>query len=273
MNDYIGGSAVTVRTDERGRVTHQAERNLYLQQPNWLVLFGGDLIDVEKIESIRYENDRQDIVWRTVGSPNGSAKFDDGEVSFIRMGDATTEVRIFARQQFALPLFFRVFDVNLAPEIRDPIIESAYATFFTRTIANLQAAYDGRDFRIGREPASPSGNGAGPSVARLLATGAAAAAELLRHRGDMARVGEFLFGAGPAMPPPGVPVQHDAHGFRHFGAQTAGTTYLGARAETQAVIAGWAALVRDAPEFAAGLADAVHRDLDAIARATEAGES
>src|SRR6185503_21105942 len=42
MNDYIGGSVVAVQRDRRGRALHQAERNLYLQQPNWMVLFGGD---------------------------------------------------------------------------------------------------------------------------------------------------------------------------------------------------------------------------------------
>ena len=270
MNDYIGGSALAVRKDERGRVTHQAERNLYLQQPNWLVLFAGDLIDVEKIESIQYREDRHDIAWRTVGSPNGSAKHDDGDVSFVRSSGGTTEVRIFARQQFTLPMFFRVFDVNLLPEIRDPIIETAYSTFFTRTIANLQAAYDGRDFRIGREMPNRTGHGAeGPSLARVLATGAAAIGELLRHRGDVGRLSEFLFSAVPAIPLPGVPAQSDAHGFAHFGPQAAGTTYLGARADAQATIAGLAALARDAPDYAAGLADAVYRDLDAIARAMQ----
>lgn len=50
MNDYIGGSTSIVRADARGRPLWQAERNLYLQQPNWTVLLGGDVIDVEKID-------------------------------------------------------------------------------------------------------------------------------------------------------------------------------------------------------------------------------
>jgi len=121
---------VAIRRDGRRRVVQQAERNLYLQQPNWMVLFGGEVIDVEKLQSIRYGNDSQVIYWRTVRSANDSARFDDGSVSFIRTSAGETTVSVFARQQFALPLFFKVFDVNLAPGIRDPIVETAYTTFF-----------------------------------------------------------------------------------------------------------------------------------------------
>jgi hypothetical protein len=270
MNDYIGGATVAVRRDQRRRVVHQAERNLYLQQPNWLVLFGGEIIDVEKLETVSYRNDRQTISWRTVGSPNGSARYDDGSVSFTRAGPGRTAVRIFARQQFALPLFFQVFDFNLAPGIRDPIIESAYTEFFAGTIANLQAAYDGRDFRIGRdaEGAHPGGKG---DLPRYLATAAAAAAELLRHRGEVADFGQWLFGttgradAAAALTPP------DRNGFRHFRPAPDGTGHESQRRDERTIVSGMAALLRDAPDFLAGLADAVHEDLDRVANA-EAGD-
>jgi uncharacterized protein (DUF362 family) len=272
MNDYVGGATVTVRRDSRRRIVHQAERNLYLQQPNWMVVFGGEIIDVEKLETISYRKDRQTICWRTVRSPNDSARYDDGSVSFIRTGAGQTTVRIFARQQFALPLFFRVFDVDMAPGIRDPIIESAYATFFTGTIANLQAAYDGRDFRIGQDvgEASDAEQAGKHDLPRYLATAAAAIAELLRHRGDMADLGQWLLGASVG-PSAAVGLKEtDRHGFRHFDGTPSGTKYVGERGDEQAIVAGVAALVRDAPDFLAGLADAVHKDLDRMANSSEA---
>lgn len=59
MNDYIGGSSTAVACDAQQRIVRQIERNLYLPQPNYTILFGGDVIDVTKIETIRYEADRQ----------------------------------------------------------------------------------------------------------------------------------------------------------------------------------------------------------------------
>ncbi|HWZ71705.1 MAG TPA: DUF362 domain-containing protein [Casimicrobiaceae bacterium] len=266
MNDYIGGATVAVRRDGRQRVVHQAERNLYLQQPNWMVFFGGELIDVEKLEFINYKKDSQTISWRTVVSPNDSARHDDGSVSFARTGAGQTTVRIFARQQFALPLFFHLFDVNLAPGIRDPIIDSAYTTFFAGTIANLQAAYEGREFRIGQD----AGDAGIPEQAgmrelpRYLATAAAAVAELLRHRGDAVELGQWLFGANIGPVATSGRKETDRHGFRHFGPTPSGTRYVG-RGDEQAVVAGMAALIRDAPDFLTGFADAVHKDLDRMA--------
>ena len=86
MSDYIGGTAVPVAHDPEGRITHQAERNLYLPQPNYLVLYDGKVIDVTKIECIRYQPDRRTIYWKTVASENDSASYDDGIVSFERTG-------------------------------------------------------------------------------------------------------------------------------------------------------------------------------------------
>ena len=53
MNDYAGGRALATARDERGRVTRQIERNLYLPQPNYTALGGGVTIDVTKIETGR----------------------------------------------------------------------------------------------------------------------------------------------------------------------------------------------------------------------------
>jgi uncharacterized protein (DUF362 family) len=269
MNDYIGGSTVAVRRDGRRRVTHQAERNLYLQQPNWMVLFGGEMIDVEKLEFIEYKRNRQSIYWRTVGSPNGSASHDDGCVTFLRSGVGQTNVQIFARQQFALPLFFKFFDINMAPGIRDPIIESGYTNFFAGTIANLQARYDGRSYRIGND-ANQTGTRDGSQVgefARYFATAAAAVAELLRHRQDWFSNGGWLFRAGSGGNADRGRKDVDRHGFRHFS-HSPGLRTGGPNRSDEATVAGLAALMRDLPDFAMGLADAVSKDLDRVANGT-----
>lgn len=270
MNDYIGGDTVAVRRDGHGRVVQQAERNLYLQQPNWIVLFGGEVIDVEKIEHIRYERGRRTIHWRTVASPNGSATVDDGCVSFSRTGDGQTCVRVCARQKFTLPLTFRLFDIDLAPALRDPIIDGAYATYFSGTMANLQAAYEGKDFRIGHDAVAAASK---PSLPRLFATAAAALAELLRRRGSggLGDAAAWLLATQPvtvaasrAAPAPAV----DAHGFRHFAPASAAND---SEAGSDRLVAGMAAIARDAPDFLQGLADAVHHDLDRLA-ASAGGE-
>jgi uncharacterized protein (DUF362 family) len=157
MNDYLGGATVPVARDEEGRVLRQAERNVYLPQPNYLALFGGQPIDVCKLESIRYGADEQKICWRTVRSPNGSAAYDDGSVLFRAVdGGARTEIVIHARQQFTLPLFWQVVDLDRMPEVKDPLVADAYRTFFLATLDNFEARYEGRDFEIGR-PWDPDG--------------------------------------------------------------------------------------------------------------------
>jgi uncharacterized protein (DUF362 family) len=276
MNDYVGGSTVTVQSDRAGRIVRQAERNLYLQQPNWMVLFGAEVIDVEKLQSIAYQKDRQTIHWRTVSSPNASALIDDGSVSFSRTTEGQTRVEVFAHQHFALPLALQVFDINLAPSIRDPIIDGAYAQFFEGTMSNLQAAYDGREFRIGRETESAM-DSRRQNLPHVLATAAAAIAELLRHRRptvDIVGLRDGLAGFSGSTSSLTEEELHrpsaDAHGFRHFSSRpTTEHAVKHSQSGDDKLIAGLAALVRDAPAFARGLADAIHSDLNSLANLGE----
>jgi hypothetical protein len=150
MTDYIGGMAVPVARDRTGRVTHQAERNLYLPQPNYLAMYQGKVIDVTKLEFVQYEDDRQQIFWKTLKSENHSATFDDGIVTFTRTGENETAVSVFGRQQFALPLFFQIFNIDLNPWLKDLLVTHAYTTFFSQTLSNFEAKYEGREIRIGR---------------------------------------------------------------------------------------------------------------------------
>ncbi len=157
MNDYLGGVVVALAHDASGRPVRQAERNIYLPQPNYLVLYQGKPIDVSKLEVVDYTADRHRLYWKTVLSENGSATYDDGIATFERTSDGTC-ITITGRQQFTLPMFWQVFDPDIVPGLKARLVTHAYQTFFDRTIANLEALVEGRDIRIGRpvdEPAAP----------------------------------------------------------------------------------------------------------------------
>ncbi|MFF4378138.1 hypothetical protein [Kitasatospora sp. NPDC001547] len=151
MTDYLGGRVHVVSRDARGRPTRQIERNLYLAQPNYLAYYGGPPIDVCKLESVDYAEQRQRISWRTVRSPNGSADYDDGSVTFLPAdGGARTRIVIRVRQRFTLPLTWQVIRPDTRPKLRDPLVQDSYQRFFTRTLDNFEAQYEGRPYRIGR---------------------------------------------------------------------------------------------------------------------------
>jgi uncharacterized protein (DUF362 family) len=154
MNDYIGGMVTPVKRDRSGRVRFQAERNLYLPQPNYLVLSQGEPIDVSKIEVCEYSRIDHRMFWKTIRSENNSAIYDDGIVSFLKIGD-DTRVRIVGRQLFVLPPFFEAMHLDLAPQYKASLVTHAYKTFFDRTCANLEALVERRDIRIGRPWRSP----------------------------------------------------------------------------------------------------------------------
>ena len=155
MNDYLGGVLVVLADDEEGRPVRQAERNIYLPQPNYLVLFQGKPIDVSKLEVVEYDTDRHRLYWKTILSENGSAEYDDGIATFKRV-EGGTRVSIIGRQQFALPAFFQVFDPDLIPGLKAKLVTHAYQTFFDRTAANFEALVEGREIRIGRPVDEPS---------------------------------------------------------------------------------------------------------------------
>jgi uncharacterized protein (DUF362 family) len=154
MNDYLGGVIVPVEYDVNGRPVRQAERNLYLPQPNYLALFGGQPIDVTKIEAVRREIDAHHLYWKTLFSTNGSAAADDGIISFAR-SEAGTSIRIIGRQDFTLPPFWDLFDIRVVPTLEISLTTRAYQIFFDRTLANFEALVEGRDIAIGRSPDTP----------------------------------------------------------------------------------------------------------------------
>ncbi|MDH6244435.1 hypothetical protein [Mycobacterium sp. OTB74] len=157
MADYLGGRIVPVSHDGRGRVTRQAERNIYLPQPNYLAFWGGKPIDVCKIELVEYRPDHCRLSWRTVLSPNGSAEYDDGMLTFADNGDGRTRITISGRQKFQLPPFWEAVDLDRYPEVKNPLVTDAYRRFFSSTFDNFEACYEGRPHQIGTDavPASP----------------------------------------------------------------------------------------------------------------------
>ncbi|HME28162.1 MAG TPA: DUF362 domain-containing protein [Acetobacteraceae bacterium] len=155
MNDYLGGVLVALAHDRSGRPVRQAERNIYLPQPNYLVLYQGKPIDVSKLEVVEYGANRHRLFWKTVLSENNSATYDDGIATFERTTDGT-RITITGRQQFTLPPFWQVFDPSFVPGLKDRLVTHAYQTFFDRTIANFEALVEGRDIRIGRPVDEPA---------------------------------------------------------------------------------------------------------------------
>ena len=66
MNDYIGGVSCRWIYDQAARPIRQAERNIYLPQPNYLVLYQGKPIDVSKLEVVEYAAERHRLYWKTI---------------------------------------------------------------------------------------------------------------------------------------------------------------------------------------------------------------
>ena len=205
MADYIGGRVVALDRDEQGRATRQAERNLYLTQPNYLAFWGGQPIDVCKIETVSYGDAEHRLVWRTVASPNRSATYDDGAMTFTDAGPGLTRVSVSGRQLFTLPPFWEAADLDRFPDYKAVLVEDAYRRFFETTFDNLEACYEGREFRIGREPADP---------ARPLPT------EVLS--GLLRSAGRNL--AETSRPGTKRAAATDADGFRHFSGDTTAAT-------------------------------------------------
>ncbi len=202
MADYLGGRGVVLERDEDGRPIRQAERNLYLPQPNYLASWGGLPIDVCKIELVEYADDLRRLSWRTVASPNGSAEYDDGALTFAAAPGDRTKVTVMGRQLFTLPAFWRAVDLDRFPEVKAPLVADAYRRFFTATFDNLEACFEGRDHRIGREREDP------PLATETASMLLGVAKEWLEEKP--------LFQAAGRP----EPTQIDVHGFRHFsGAQ------------------------------------------------------
>jgi uncharacterized protein (DUF362 family) len=210
MNDYIGGVVVPVEHDGSGRPVRQAERNLYLPQPNYLVLSGGRPIDVSKLEIVEYDDGVHRMYWKTIASENDSAVYDDGIVTFART-ETGTAVTIFGRQLFVLPPLWAAIDLGLIPDQKELLVTHAYVTFFDRTLANLEALTEGRDIRIGR----------GRATAGAVAEPLPAADVEKFFEGALTWLGtvsDTVRGPGGNGRQSSTPIYVDSDGFSHFEA-------------------------------------------------------
>ena len=202
VNDYIGGRELVTRHDDEGRAVHRATRRVYLPQPNAMAWVGGLRIDVCKLEVSAYEQDRHKVWWRTVHSPNGSAVFDDGSITFERADRGRTRVRVVARQEFALPPFWATLCPERYPWLTDRVYTANYRKFWDRSIANFEATYEGRDARIGYPI------GADPNEPATIE-------ERVRILGDRLRDSASWDGVG-ALSRRRRPTRVDEDGFTHF---------------------------------------------------------
>jgi|ERR1017187_1393942 uncharacterized protein (DUF362 family) len=221
MNDYIGGACAPVAFDRSGRVTYQVERNIYLPQPNWIGLFGGQHIDVGKLEYIEYGKGVQKIFWRAIRSSNGSAEFDDGIVTFAAEEKDQTRVTIVARQKFALPLFWQAINMDLTPKIKNALVVDAYTRYFRQTIANFEAQYQGREFRVGRPwnlAEGETGSGANARLEAIVELFSSVGKALGGNLVDFPSLLQSLGIAKKETPAAAV----DDQGFRHFDGSLGG---------------------------------------------------
>jgi hypothetical protein len=165
--DSIGAETVVTARDTCGRALHQGVRVVALPQPNYAGLMGKGLLDVYKLECIDYGPHEQRVWMLTVHSPNGSAVCDDGFVAFRRTADGTgTEVEFMACQNFPIPPLMALARLDRWRWFKTVVTESAYRRFFDDMMHNVQACWQGVEFRVGRcRLQAVSGDAGTPAVA------------------------------------------------------------------------------------------------------------
>jgi uncharacterized protein (DUF362 family) len=173
MNDYLGGRIVVTARDKRGRSIRQAERDIYLPQPNFMALSNGKPIDVMKIECAEYSPTRHTLYWKLVRSENDSAAYDDALVSFEKTDDGLTRATIFGRQEFSIPSLWSFIDLPSNAALKKYLVTDAYHRFFARSFANFEAVAEGRDVRLGRTWDATRGEPGGENAPSLEVVGTA----------------------------------------------------------------------------------------------------
>src|SRR5262249_37416291 len=125
------------------------------------------------------------------------------------------------RQLFSLPPFWQAVDLDLNPQLKSYLVTHAYTTFFTQTLANFEAAYEGREIRIGRPWKLDEGE---PGVAPSERLPTEWAAEMLAKVSEIVnqQLGSLRDGRAWLYKASGPTPSHvDEEGFVHFKATTA----------------------------------------------------
>jgi hypothetical protein len=149
--DSLSTETIVMERDVRGRPIRQGVRIVALPQPNYSSFMGKGNLDVYKLEKIDY-GDREQCIWMwTVNSPNRSAACDDGYVLFRESPpDRRTVVAFLACQSFPIPPLMALARLDRWNWLKRALTENAYRRFFNVMMSNIQARYNGREFRIGR---------------------------------------------------------------------------------------------------------------------------
>ena len=158
MADYLGGRRVAVGEDPARDAAGRAQPLPPAAQLPRRLGWGAHRRLQDRAR--RAGPDRHRLLWRTVHSPNGSAVHDDGTLTFdgwrCRTAVPAPGSTIRGRQLFTLPPVLDAADLPALPELHGPLLEEAYRRFFTTTFDNLEACFEGREFRIGRPPPDPT---------------------------------------------------------------------------------------------------------------------
>ena len=150
FRDVLGITTEVLHRDSSGRPLCQVERISALAQPNYSAFLGKDELDTYKLEWIEYTPDEVRNWMRTVCSPNGSTRKDDGYMSFIRRPEgAGTRIEFIAHQSFPMPRITVVLGLEYWPRYKRFLAECAYRRFWRETVRNILARYEGRRFGIG----------------------------------------------------------------------------------------------------------------------------
>ncbi len=217
MNDYLGGRIVVAARDAKGRAIRQAERDIYLPQPNFMALSNGKPIDVMKIECAEYTPSRQTLYWRLIRSENDSAAWDDALVSFEKTADGMTRATIFGRQEFSIPPLWALIDLPSNAALKRYLVTDAYHRFFGRSFANFEAVAEGRDVRLGKSWDVTRGQPGGTSAPSLESIGSTIERILTTIPADaLAAAKRVVAGDAGA-----VDGELDANGFLHFSGKAA----------------------------------------------------
>jgi hypothetical protein len=151
FRDVLGINTQVLRRNDAGRPLLQVERIAALAQPNYAAFLGKDELDVYKLEWVEYGPNEERNWMRTVCSPNGSTRADDGYLAFSRSHDGTgTRIEFVANQSFPLPRLMVLFGINRWVWFRTFLTKNAYRRFWRDTLANIIARYEGREMGIGR---------------------------------------------------------------------------------------------------------------------------
>jgi hypothetical protein len=174
-----------------------------------------------------------------------------------------------ARQKFTLPLFWQAVNMDLSPKIKDFLVVDAYSRYFTRTIANFEAQYQGRECRIGKPWNLNEGesDSAPPlNIEAIIETLTTLGNALQKNFGGLSGVMQAL----GLMWKDGVreAISVDEDGFRHFEGLAPAPEQRAQATPATSLLNTLSKIRGEASGFFKDLAEAMHKDLG-VARAKE----